>query len=227
MTKIFFVTGTDTGVGKTLMTSAMLHAANQKGLRTLGLKPVAAGCDDTEEGPRNGDALQLLRNASVKLPYEQVNPVALRAAIAPHIAAAQEGKRVTVDRLVGYCRGALMNKADLCLIEGAGGWRVPLNPRESMADLAKALDIPVILVAGIRLGCINHTLLTAESIARDGLKGAGWIASCLEPELPVQRENIDTLRSLLPFPLLGEVPYLDDPSPQTASTWLDISKLAG
>ena len=174
MTKIFFVTGTDTGVGKTLMTSAMLHAANQKGLRTLGLKPVAAGCDDTEEGPRNGDALQLLRNASVKLPYEQVNPVALRAAIAPHIAAAQEGKRVTVDRLVGYCRGALMNKADLCLIEGAGGWRVPLNPRESMADLAKALDIPVILVAGIRLGCINHTLLTAESIARDGLKGAGW-----------------------------------------------------
>lgn len=227
MTKSFFVTGTDTGVGKTLIASALLHAANQKHLRTLGLKPVAAGCEQTGDGLRNDDALQLMQAASVKLSYDQVNPVALQAAIAPHVAAANEGRRLSVDRLVGFCRGALMNKVDFCLIEGAGGWRVPLNPRETMADLARALDIPVLLVVGIRLGCINHALLTAEAIARDGLKIAGWVASCVEPEQAARQENVDTLRALLPFPLLGVVPFLDSPSLQTVSSHLDISKLTG
>ena len=233
MTKKFFVTGTDTGVGKTLIASALLHAANQKHLRTLGLKPVAAGCEQTGEGLRNDDALQLMQAASVKLSYEQVNPVALQAAIAPHIAAANEGRRLSVDRLVGFCRGALMNKVDFCLIEGAGGWRVPLNPRETMADLARALDIPVLMVVGIRLGCINHALLTAEAIARDGLKLAGWVASCVEAEQPAWRENVDTLRALLPFPLLGVVPFMgvepirDFPLLQTVSSHLDINKLIG
>ena len=120
-----------------------------------------------------------------------------------------------------------MNKVDFCLIEGAGGWRVPLNPRETMADLARALDIPVLLVVGIRLGCINHALLTADSIVRDGLKLAGWVANCVEPEQPARQENVDSLRALLPFPLLGVVPFLDSPSLQTVSSHLDISKLIG
>ncbi|WP_101759252.1 dethiobiotin synthase [Oceanicoccus sp. KOV_DT_Chl] len=218
----FFIAGTDTDVGKTLIATAILHAANQQGLSTLALKPVAAGCEQTGQGLRNSDALLLQQTMSIALPYEQVNPVALQAAIAPHIAAEQEGKRLSLARLVGFCRGALMQPADFALIEGAGGWRVPLNARETMAGLAKELNTPVILVVGMKLGCINHALLTAEAIAHDGVPLAGWVANQLDAEMPCYQENINTLKSLLRAPCLGEVPRLAEPRADLASSYLNI-----
>ena len=224
MSKTWFVTGTDTGVGKTAIGCALLSAAAASGLRTAAIKPVAAGCDDAG---RNEDALQLMACMTETLDYEQVNPVALRAAIAPHIAAGQEGRRLQVSRLAGLCRGVMLQGADFVLVEGAGGWRVPLGPRETLADLARALQLDVIMVVGMRLGCINHALLTAEAIYRDGLTLAGWVANQPAEPMACHRENLDTLRSLLPAPLLGEVPYMECFDPGVAATGLDISILTG
>lgn len=204
----FFITGTDTGVGKTLVACALLHAAKTRGFSCLGLKPLAAGCEQTEEGWCNEDALALQAASTLKLPYQQINPVALREAMAPHIAAARESKRLSLSRLVGFCRGALQSPVDLCLVEGAGGWRVPLNNQEYLSGLPKELNLPVILVVGLRLGCLNHALLTAEAIQQDGLKLAGWVANVLDAGMPVVEENIATLKALLPCPLLGEIPAL-------------------
>jgi dethiobiotin synthetase len=225
MSSTFFVTGTDTGVGKTLITAALLHAARQQQLTTLAMKPLAAGCDATPEGLRNEDALALQANMTVELEYEQVNPVALAEPIAPHLAAALAGRRLSLDRLLGFCRGTLMNKADLRLIEGAGGWRMPLNERETLAGLPQALDIPVILVVGVRLGCLNHALLTQEAIMRDGVKIAGWVASQVEAEMPALAGNLETLRGALAAPCLGEVPFLPQPTPEAVAGYLDLSKL--
>ena len=195
---VFFVTGTDTEVGKTWVSCRLLERARETGLSCYGLKPVAAGCDETPDGWRNEDALQLMAASSVKLPYEMVNPVAFKAPIAPHIAAQQEGKDVSLSRLGGDGRGALSaHPADLILIEGAGGWRVPLNSREMLSGLAKELDVPVIQVVGMKLGCINHALLTAEAIEKDGLRYAGTMANCFG-EMAVQEENLLTLRQHLP-----------------------------
>ena len=195
---IFFVTGTDTEVGKTWVSCRLLERAREAGLSCYGLKPVAAGCEETAEGWRNDDALQLMAASSVKLPYDTVNPVAFKAPIAPHIAAQQEGKVITLARLVGYVRGALSaHPADLILIEGAGGWRVPLNDREMLSALAKELELPVIQVVGMKLGCISHALLTAEAIQKDGLRYAGTMANCFG-HMEVQEENLLTLRQHLP-----------------------------
>jgi dethiobiotin synthetase len=225
MANAYFIAGTDTDVGKTLVAAGLLLAANARGLRTLALKPVAAGCTRTPEGLRNADALLLQRCMSVELPYEQVNPVALEPAIAPHIAAQQAGMRMSVDRLAGFCRGALMQRADLALVEGAGGWRVPLNQREFLSQLAVALQLPVVLVVGMRLGCINHALLTAETIARDGLRLAGWVANRCQAEMSCYEENVQTLRALLPAPCLGEVPYLPTPEPENVAVHLNCDPL--
>ena len=225
MGQTFFIAGTDTDVGKTLMATGLLAAANQQGLSTLAIKPVAAGCEQRPEGLRNEDALLLQQAMALALPYEQVNPVALEPAVAPHIAAQQIGKRLTVSQLAGYCRGALMQRADLAVIEGAGGWRVPLNPMETMADVAKALNLPVILVVGVRLGCINHALLTAEAIANDGLPLAGWVANRLEADMPCYQENIVSLKSLIRAPCLGEVPVLKNPTAEAVSGYLSLEPI--
>lgn len=224
MSKSWFVTGTDTEVGKTAIACALLLAAAGQGLTTAAVKPVAAGCDD--EG-RNDDALQLMACMSESLEYEQVNPVALRAAIAPHIAARQEGRQLQVSRLAGLCRGVMLCGAEFILVEGAGGWRVPLGPRETLADLARTLALDVIMVVGMRLGCINHALLTAEAIRRDGLTLAGWVANQPAEPMACHRENLDTLCQLLPAPLLGEVPHMSDFDPAIAATHLSIEALVG
>ena len=224
MSKTWFVTGTDTEVGKTAISCALLAAAAAAGLRTAAVKPVAAGCDDQGH---NDDALQLLDCMTEPLDYAQVNPVALEAAIAPHIAAEREGKRLQAGRLAGICRGVMMGKADFVLIEGAGGWRVPISPRETLADLAVQLQVGVILVVGMRLGCINHALLTAEAIRRDGLELAGWVANQPGERMVCHEENLDTLRRLLPAPLLGEVPYLEPFDPLEAGKILLIESLIG
>ncbi len=210
MARSYFITGTDTDVGKTFAAAALLQAAQQQGKRCFGLKPVAAGSQETALGVGNLDALQLMQHSSVKLSYPQVNPVLLAEPIAPHIAAQREGKNLRVSRLAGYCRGALMTPADLVLVEGAGGWRVPLNHNETLADLAKELNLPVILVVGMRLGCLSHALLTAEAIAADGLPLAGWIANQIDPAMSCYQENLQTLEAQLKAPLLAEIPYLPD-----------------
>lgn len=222
--KAFFVTGTDTNVGKTVIAAGLLVAAKNKGLTTAALKPVAAGCEVTAEGLRNSDALLLQSVITQKLDYDQINPYALEAAIAPHIAAQQEKRSLSVDRLSGFCRGVL-SSAHFTLVEGAGGWRVPLNARETLADLAKNLDLPVIVVVAIRLGCISHTLLTFEAIVRDGLAVAGWVANCVDADMPVLQENIDSLKLRLPIPFLGVVPFLTDPSPADVAGHFDHAVL--
>jgi len=222
--KAFFITGTDTNVGKTLIAAGLLIAAKNKGLTTAALKPVAAGCEKTEAGLRNSDALLLQSVITQSLAYEQINPYALESAIAPHIAAQQEKRSLSVDRLSGFCRGVL-SSADFTLLEGAGGWRVPINARETLADLAKNLQLPVIMVVGIRLGCINHALLTFEAIVRDGVPVAGWVANCVDADMPVLQENIDSLRARLPVPCLGVVPFLADQSPAVVATYFDETEL--
>jgi len=219
MSKTWFVAGTDTGVGKTAVSCALMAAASASGLRTAAVKPVAAGCDDDGH---NDDALCLMAAMTEELEYSQVNPVALKAAIAPHIAANLVGKTLQASRLVGLCRGVMLGKADFVLIEGAGGWRVPINPRETLADVAVQLQVGVILVVGMRLGCINHALLTAEAIRRDGLQLAAWVAN--QPGLRMARheENLETLRQMLPAPLLGDVPFLPDWDATEAADHLDL-----
>ena len=197
-------------------------AANRAGLRTAAIKPVAAGCIDMGKGLRNDDALQLQAVSSHKLHYQQVNPVALEAAIAPHIAAQESGKTLSASRLVGFCRGLTLLPLDLIVIEGAGGWRVPLNDRETLADVAREMNCPVILVVGMRLGCLNHALLTAEAIRRDGLAIAGWVANIIEPDMPRLEENIATLKRRFNEPCLGTVPRLQNLTPEQVGSYLHL-----
>ena len=222
MSRTWFVTGTDTEVGKTAVCCALLTALGASGWRTAAIKPVAAGCD---AGGHNEDALRLMACANQKLEYAQVNPVALREAIAPHIAAQREGRQLRAARLAGLCRGVMGGPADAVLIEGAGGWRVPLNRRETLADVAVELQVGVILVVGMRLGCINHALLTAQAIQRDGLTLAGWVANQPGERMDSHSDNLATLQALLPAPLLGDIPRLAPFDPAVAATHLDLTAL--
>ncbi|MFO7994983.1 MAG: dethiobiotin synthase [Marinobacter sp.] len=224
--KSYFVTGTDTGVGKTMVSAAILEAASLLGKRTLAMKPVASGCDETPDGLRNEDALILMEAMSESLGYDQVNPIALKPAIAPHVAAAQAGRIVTAERLVGFCRGLQMRPADLLLVEGAGGWRVPLNDRETYAAMPRALQMPVILVVPLKLGCINHALLTAEAIRRDGLTVAGWVAN--RPVLEImtcEQETLDYLVNHLEAPCMGVLPWQENADPRILAASLNVNCL--
>lgn len=228
MKKRFFITGTDTDAGKTFVTVLLLEALKARGVSTLALKPVAAGCEEQDGELRNDDALKLQAAMSVSLPYQQVNPIALKSAIAPHLAAEEEGRRLSVDRLAGLIRGAFMTSstsADVTLIEGAGGWLVPLNERETLANLVSELQLPVILVVGVRLGCLNHALLTAQAIAAAGLPLAGWVANCIDPNAARIEENIHTLQSMLPAPCLGVVPYVPGKQAADLVSKIDIDLL--
>ena len=209
MSQRYFITGTDTEIGKTTIAAGLLHAARQRGLSTAAVKPVAAGCMRTADGLRNDDALTLQAECVPALDYDLLNPVALEPAIAPHIAAIEAGLELTCEQLAGACFRVFEQGADLILVEGAGGWRVPLNDTQTLADLAIELAQPVIMVVGLRLGCINHALLTAEAIAADGLQLAGWVANQVDPQMDRQLHNLETLKSLLPAPLLGVVPRLE------------------
>ena len=212
-----FITGTDTDVGKTEVACALLHLAREKNLSTAAMKPVAAGCEllNDSKGKQewhNADAIRLQQQCSIPLSYAEVNPIALKKAIAPHLAAYEENRTITVERLVGLTQNLLMKKADFTVIEGAGGWRVPISHRELMSQYVQQLNIsphktPVLLVAGIRLGCINHILLTVEAIARDNVPFVGWVANCIDKDMPAMIENIQTLERLLPIPCLGIIPF--------------------
>lgn len=209
MSKRWFVTGTDTEIGKTTASCALLQAASAAGYRCAGYKPVASGCEITAEGIRNQDALLLQRYASVALPYEQVNPLAFIEPTSPHIVSAETQRPIVLSQLSAGLE-TVAAQADWVLTEGAGGWFTPLSERHTFADWVVLEQLPVILVVGVKLGCINHALLTAQAIAASGLPLAGWIANCVQPEGRRHAEYMATLRRCLPAPLLGTIPYLDD-----------------
>lgn len=225
MSQAFFVTGTDTEVGKTTIAAGLLHAARAAGLSTAAAKPVASGCEWTQSGLRNSDALALLGESTVALRYEQVNPFAFAPAIAPHLAAREAGVKLSVGALAEPVRQVLALGADFTLVEGAGGWRVPLAGTSNLSDLAIDLQLPVILVVGVRLGCINHALLSAEAIERDGLLLAGWVANIVDAHTSRLEENIATLVERLPAPCLGRVPFLPERSPAAIAAHLQIQLL--
>ncbi|MCV9919697.1 MULTISPECIES: dethiobiotin synthase [Pseudomonas] len=225
MSKAYFIAGTDTDVGKTTIAAGLLHAARLQGLSTLGAKPVASGCAVTAKGLRNADAQALIDESTFKLAYELVNPFAFEPAIAPHLAAREAGIALGVPALLAPMQTVLKQGADFTLIEGAGGWRVPLSDHANLSDLAIALKLPVILVVGVRLGCINHALLSAEAIARDGLQLAGWVANIIEPRTSRLEENLASLAERLPAPCLGRVPKLKQASGAAVAEYLQLDLL--
>jgi len=217
----YFVTGTDTGVGKTLVSCALLHAFAAQGLTVAGFKPVAAGCD--ADG-RNEDANALLAASSLRLAYERVNPYCFASAMAPHIAASHSGVRIEFAPILAAYH-ELSGLAHEVIVEGAGGFRVPLNDRQDSADLARELGLPVILVAGMRLGCLNHALLTVEAIAARGLTLAGWVANVLDAQMPALQDNVTELQRRMAAPLLGIVPRMDEPDARIVARWMDLGLL--
>ncbi len=220
MAQAFFITGTDTDAGKTSVAAGLLCAAKQQGCSTLAMKPVASGCDMSAEGLRNSDALALIAQSTVQLPYTQINPYAFAPAIAPHIAAQEAGVELSVAGLYRVAQLVLQQQADLTVIEGAGGWRVPISNTEFLSDFAIALQLPVILVVGVKLGCINHALLSAQAILNDGLELAGWVANVVDPNCARLAENLATLQQLMPAPCLAEVPHLTSASAEHVAEYV-------
>ena len=218
--KAWFIAGTDTGIGKTTVALGLLCAARRRGLTTVGLKPVAAGVD---ANGRNDDAVKLQNAASIDLDYASVNPALLNRPIAPHIAAADEGVKLEVSTLTSQLKIGLGVGADFTVVEGAGGWLVPLDHAETMVDLCVQLQLPVILVVGMKLGCLNHALLTAAAIRVAGLSLAGWVANDCGPRMEAHAANVETLRSRLPAPLVGVVPNLQ--SAEEIADHLDVGAL--
>ncbi len=206
MTMHFFITGTDTEIGKTTVAASLLRAASARGHKSLGLKPIAAGCEWIDNQWQNEDAISLMEASSEQRAYQDINPIALKEPIAPHLAARNEGVSLTASSVSQHCRKQLRGDV-FTLVEGAGGWMVPLNEAETLATVAQQLDFPVILVVGVRLGCINHALLTAQAIELSGLRLQGWIANEVEPNNPQYRDNIHSLNTRLDAPLLAALPH--------------------
>lgn len=219
-----FVTGTDTDAGKTLVSLGLMAALQAKGQRVLGMKPVASGSLVGPEGPRNADASALLAQGSRPVPYELVNPYALVPPIAPHIAAGEAGIDIEIETLIGAYR-TLAGQADWVLVEGVGGWRVPLGATLWVSDLPLALDLPVVLVVGLKLGCINHSLLSVESILASGARLTGWVANSVDPAMLAREQNLATLAALIEAPCLGVVPHLADPRPGQVAAYLKVERL--
>ena len=202
--KRWFITGTDTEIGKTYVASALIRYLVGQGYRVAAMKPVASGCEKTSDGLRNDDALSLMAAANVTVPYEVVNPYAFEPAIAPHIAADRAGQLIDIDKISALAQTI---EADYLVIEGVGGWCVPLGGGCLLAELARATAEEVIIVVGMRLGCINHALLTAAQVERDGMPVKGWIANHVDPDMQAQSENIKTLQALMPVSMLGVLPW--------------------
>jgi len=219
MASSFFITGTDTECGKTEITLGLMQWLQERGETVLGMKPVASGAQPTPEGLRNEDAVRIQRQGSLVLPYAQINPFAFAPPIAPHLAAGQVGAEIDFARIVA-CYQQLSYRADRVLVEGVGGWRVPLGRQGAVSDLALALNLPVILVVGLKLGCINHALLSAEAIQASGLKLAGWVANVVDPGMLEPEANLHTLEAQIQAPLLGYVPRLNPLSPQAVAAAL-------
>jgi len=206
----YFITGTDTDIGKTYIAVSLLKHYNQQGLKTAALKPISSGCIETADGLHNDDALKLQATMSMDFPYKHINPIAFKPRIAPHLAATQVGSQLSVAKTLTACQPILNSDYDRLLIEGAGGWHVPLNNKETVADLAIAFGFPVILVVGLKLGCLNHALLTWQSMKARQVPIAGWIANCIDPNMHQQEENIATLETHFDIPPITVVDYQSD-----------------
>lgn len=217
------MTGTDTGAGKTLIACALLHALRAQGKTAIGMKPVATGCAETAEGLISEDAVLLQAASSKRHPMRTINPYAFAPAIAPHIAAAAAGVRIELDVIMGQYR-QLAAAADAVVVEGVGGFRVPLNDKHDTGDLALALALPVVVVAGMRLGCLNHTLLTVEAIRARGLDVGGWIANQSAPGMAAFAENVGALKERIPAPCLGVFEFDRDVAPEAMATRLGLLK---
>lgn len=220
MAQGYFVTGSDTGVGKTLVSCALLHAFTLRGKTVVGMKPVAAGCDSGKWT----DVEALIAASTVTVPREWINPYAMILPIAPHIAAKQAGTEIDIAVIQQACR-ELQNVAEVVIVEGSGGFLVPLNRHQNGADLALTLGFPVILVVGIRLGCLSHALLTAQAVRSAGLPLAGWVANRIDPQMIAVEENVSTLEQRLDCPLLGVLPFEQNVDAKKFSALLDVAEL--
>ncbi|MES2037948.1 MAG: dethiobiotin synthase [Pseudomonadota bacterium] len=223
----FFVTGTDTEIGKTLVSAAMLHAMQAQGLQAVGMKPIAAGAEMRDGILHNEDVDMLVAAASVKAELALVCPYLMQTPAAPHIVAELEHVKIALPHIVNSYQ-QLLEQADAVVVEGVGGFCVPLNAQVTTADMAQALGLPVILVVGMRLGCINHALLTVEAIAARGLRLAGWVANTVDPNMLYLQENVRALRERIVAPMLGHIPRLNVPDhekAEAAASYLDLSQL--
>ena len=216
MTRGWFVTGTDTGIGKSLASATLLHTLRAGGRRAVGMKPLASGCESTPDGWRNEDALALQAASDPRPAYDDVNPFALPNPLAPELAAADAGIRVTLAPIVSAFQ-RLSSQADAVVVEGVGGWAAPLSADLDQVDLVRALDLPVVMVVGLRLGCINHARLTARAIEHDGLRLAGWIANDIDPGMARADDNFELLKQRLPVKCWGRLPFREMPDP--AQLW--------
>ncbi len=220
----FFITGTDTDIGKTWLSAGLMVALRKRGWSVAGMKPVASGCRESSEGLRNEDASLLMKQASQNFPYENVNPFAFVPAIAPHLAASDVDDVICCEKIMENYR-LLESQTDYVVVEGVGGWKVPLNDQETVADLAHVLALPVILVVGVRLGCINHALLSYEAIINDGLNVAGWVANCVDKDCLRPHENIEAISQRIKAPLLGVIPWMEQLDVGGIADCLDVAVL--
>ena len=212
MTTAFFITGTDTGVGKTLVSCALLHHLRGRYARVVGMKPVAAGTSAFPEGPDNEDAVALRAASTLAVSRALDNPYCLPLPLSPHLAARAAGQAISIDVLADRYQ-QLAALADAVVVEGAGGFHVPLNDTQTGADLAERLALPVVLVVGLRLGCLNHALLTAEAVRARGLRLAGWVANRIDSTMSSVEDNIATLSARLDAPMWADVPRMPSPQP--------------
>lgn len=220
----FLVTGTDTGCGKTEVSLGLTLALRRRGFRVQAMKPVASGGEYGVQGLRQADALRLRAQASRVCDYDWVNPYVFEPAIAPHLAAARAGREIAFEPIRAAAT-RLAEGADWLVVEGVGGWRVPLGPDWEVADLARRLDLAVVLVVGLRLGCLNHSLLTVESIQASGSRLVGWVANAIDPEMEALEENLADLNARIPAPRLGLVPWMTDPDPPRLADCLELDPL--
>lgn len=217
----YFITGTDTECGKTLVTLGFMQLCLERGLKTAGMKPVAAGALLTHEGLLNPDALAIQGLSKPPLSYAQVNPYCFEPAVAPHLAAKLSGTSIDMEAIKQQYQ-QLCKTHDAVVVEGAGGWKVPLNGEQDMAELCRQLNLPVVLVVGLRLGCINHALLSVEAILASGQPLLGWIANHIDANMSLAEDNIQTLKQRIKAPLLGRIPRLDQVSAETVATYLSL-----
>lgn len=224
MTKVWFLTGTDTEVGKTVVSSALLQSAAKRGYTTAGYKPVASGSEWHKEGLRNSDALTLQQFSTVKLAYQQVNPYCFEAATSPHIVSQETNQPIDFS-IMSQGLSQLKQQADWVLVEGAGGWFTPLSEEQFFSNWVMTEKLPIILTVGIKLGCINHALLTQDAIIKSGLTLAGWVANEVEPAGRYQDAYLDTLKRHIKAPLLGKIPYLKQVKAHDFTSYLDLSCL--
>lgn len=218
----YFVTGTDTDVGKTICTKALLQAAHAQGISTLAYKPIAAGCFETEQGLRNQDALILQANSTISVDYDAINPIAFKDPIAPHIAAQISQSSIELSTINNGLHYLKQKNPSLLLIEGAGGWHLPINHEQLFSEWIKQQQLPIILVVGLKLGCLNHAILSVKSIQQDGLKIVGWIANHLHSNMPYAEQNIETLKAFIGAPLLAEIPFFNEIEKQNLSHLIKV-----